>query len=83
MHGQSAWSVDDANWLQKAFCIVWRQLQVLSQPTIPSTVLAASKNRDDRIADNDSLKREVARLRKRFQLVVERLRTLANERKLA
>jgi RNA polymerase sigma-70 factor (ECF subfamily) len=45
-------------------------------------VLAASSGRAERIADEESLKRETARLRKRLQLVVERLRSLAKERKL-
>jgi RNA polymerase sigma-70 factor, ECF subfamily len=45
-------------------------------------VLATSSDRADRVADEYTLKREIARLRKRFQLVVERLRAMAKERKL-
>ena len=45
-------------------------------------IFAESTDRTDRIADGEALKRETARLRKRFQLVVERLRTLARERNL-
>jgi RNA polymerase sigma-70 factor (ECF subfamily) len=45
-------------------------------------VLAEAAGRDDRFADEAALKREAARLRKRFQLVVERLRAVARERKL-
>jgi RNA polymerase sigma-70 factor, ECF subfamily len=51
----------------------WREIAI---------VLAESGNRADRIGDEAALTREAARLRKRFQLVTERLRALARERKL-
>ena len=51
----------------------WREIAI---------VLAESANRAERIEDETALKREAARLRKRFQLVTERLRAIARERKL-
>ena len=48
----------------------WREIAIV--------LTATSK----RIEDAQVLTREAARLRKRFQLVVERLRALARERKL-
>jgi RNA polymerase sigma-70 factor (ECF subfamily) len=51
----------------------WREIAI---------VLAETANRADRIEDEAALKREAARLRKRFQIVTERLRALARERKL-
>jgi RNA polymerase sigma-70 factor, ECF subfamily len=45
-------------------------------------VLAEGSRVSDRLQDDAALKREAARLRKRFQLVVERLRATARERKL-
>lgn len=51
----------------------WREVAV---------VLAERSGKDDRVADEADVKREAARLRKRFQLVVERLRATARERKL-
>jgi RNA polymerase sigma-70 factor (ECF subfamily) len=45
-------------------------------------VLAAGSEDDDRALDGAALKKEAARLRKRFQLVAERLRALAKERQL-
>jgi RNA polymerase sigma-70 factor, ECF subfamily len=51
----------------------WREIAI---------VLAESSNRADRVEDETALRREAARLRKRFQLVAERLRALARERKL-
>jgi len=51
----------------------WREIAI---------VLAEASSRSDRVEDDAALKREAARLRKRFQLVTERLRALARERKL-
>jgi RNA polymerase sigma-70 factor, ECF subfamily len=45
-------------------------------------VLATGTAKSDALDDDGALKREAARLRKRFQLVVERLRAVARERKL-
>jgi RNA polymerase sigma-70 factor (ECF subfamily) len=51
----------------------WREIAI---------VMAEASNRTERIEDEAALKREAARLRKRFQLVTERLRAMARERKL-
>jgi RNA polymerase sigma-70 factor (ECF subfamily) len=51
----------------------WREIAI---------VLAEASSRSDRVEDDAALKREAARLRKRFQLVTERLRALARERRL-
>jgi RNA polymerase sigma-70 factor (ECF subfamily) len=51
----------------------WREIAI---------VLANASSRSDRVENEAALKREAARLRKRFQLVTERLRALARERKL-
>jgi RNA polymerase sigma-70 factor, ECF subfamily len=47
-----------------------------------AVVLAESSGREGRAGDEATLKREAARLRKRYQIVVERLRETARERKL-
>jgi RNA polymerase sigma-70 factor (ECF subfamily) len=51
----------------------WREIAI---------VLAESANRADRVDDDAALTREAARLRKRFQLITQRLRTMARERNL-
>jgi RNA polymerase sigma-70 factor, ECF subfamily len=51
----------------------WRELAM---------ILAEGSGGSDRLQDDAALKREAARLRKRFQVVVGRLRATARERKL-
>jgi RNA polymerase sigma-70 factor (ECF subfamily) len=51
----------------------WREIAI---------VLAESANRADRVDDDAALTREAARLRKRSQLITQRLRTMARERNL-